>query len=150
MRIVKIAFLYLIVILLLFNCSETPEKNLKPNIILIVADDHGTDDMGCYGNTAIKTPNLDKLAFEGVRFTKAYCTTASCSASRSRSARLSRGSPGRASSPLRNSVSARPHSSSARSNSARAPAPAPSSESPRASAWRSWARVRYAAPRLER
>ena len=39
--------------------------------------------MGCYGNPVIKTPNLDKLASDGVRFTHAFCTTASCSASRS-------------------------------------------------------------------
>ncbi len=77
---------------MLFSCDKKKEeaKNLektkqndKPNIILIVSDDHGTDDLGCYGNTAIQTPHLDKLASEGVRFTKAYCTTASCSASRS-------------------------------------------------------------------
>ncbi len=58
------------------------EKN-RPNIILIVADDHGRGDLGCYGNPVIKTPNIDKLAAEGVRFTNAFCTTASCSASRS-------------------------------------------------------------------
>jgi N-sulfoglucosamine sulfohydrolase len=55
----------------------------RPNIILIVADDHGRGDLGCYGNPVIRTPNLDKLAAEGVRFTNASCTTASCSASRS-------------------------------------------------------------------
>ena len=55
----------------------------RPNIILIVADDHGRGDLGCYGNPVIQTPNLDKLAAEGVRFTNAFCTTASCSASRS-------------------------------------------------------------------
>ncbi len=55
----------------------------KPNIILLVADDHGTDALGCYGNPVIKTPTLDKLATEGVRFTNAFCTSASCSASRS-------------------------------------------------------------------
>ncbi len=54
-----------------------------PNIVLIVADDHGTGDLGCYGNEAVKTPNLDQLASEGVRFNRAYCTSASCSASRS-------------------------------------------------------------------
>lgn len=54
-----------------------------PNIILIVSDDHGTGDLGCYGNEAIRTPNLDRLASEGVRFNNAYATTASCSASRS-------------------------------------------------------------------
>ena len=54
-----------------------------PNIVLIVSDDHGSRDLGCYGNPAVKTPNLDGLAEEGVRFTQAYCTSASCSASRS-------------------------------------------------------------------
>jgi len=55
----------------------------RPNIVLIVSDDHGRGDLGCYGNPVIQTPNLDKLAAEGVRFTNAFCTTASCSASRS-------------------------------------------------------------------
>ncbi|UCD51666.1 MAG: sulfatase [Phycisphaerales bacterium] len=55
----------------------------QPNVVLIVSDDHGRGDLGCYGNPVIKTPNLDALAAEGVRFTNAFCTTASCSASRS-------------------------------------------------------------------
>lgn len=63
--------------------ESNPQSNSKPNIILFVADDHGTDALGCYGNPIIKTPNLDKLASEGVRFTNAYCTSASCAASRS-------------------------------------------------------------------
>ncbi len=54
-----------------------------PNIVLIVSDDHGLEALGCYGNKVINTPNLDQLAAEGVRFTNAFCTTASCSASRS-------------------------------------------------------------------
>ena len=64
------------------NGGVEPREGL-PNIVLIVADDHGTNDLGCYGNPAVKTPNLDKLAGEGVRFTRAHCTSASCSASRS-------------------------------------------------------------------
>lgn len=54
-----------------------------PNIVLFVADDHGLDALGCYGNTVIKTPHMDRLAREGVLFTQAYCTSASCAASRS-------------------------------------------------------------------
>lgn len=54
----------------------------RPNIVLMVADDHGLD-TGKYGNHAIKTPNLDALAEDGVIFTNAFCTTASCAASRS-------------------------------------------------------------------
>ncbi len=52
------------------------------NVVLIIADDHGKD-MGCYGNRRIKTPHLDALAAEGTRYENAFCTTASCSPSRS-------------------------------------------------------------------
>ncbi len=52
------------------------------NVVLIVADDQGQD-AGCYGNPVLKTPNLDALAADGTRFKYAYCTTASCSPSRS-------------------------------------------------------------------
>jgi N-sulfoglucosamine sulfohydrolase len=51
------------------------------NVVLIVADDLGRD-LGCYGNTAIRTPSLDGLAKRGVRFTRAHATVASCSPSR--------------------------------------------------------------------
>ncbi len=60
------------------NAAETSAKNA----VLIVADDLGFQ-AGCYGNKIIKTPNIDRLAAEGVRFTRGHCTTASCSASRS-------------------------------------------------------------------
>ncbi|HUE73695.1 MAG TPA: sulfatase [Pirellulaceae bacterium] len=53
-----------------------------PNLILFVTDDQGPD-AGCYGNSVIQTPNLDALAKSGIRMTHAFCTTASCSASRS-------------------------------------------------------------------
>ncbi len=67
------------------SCTGEPttSNHDKPNIILCVADDHGMDALGCYGNSVIKTPNLDKLAAEGVRFTNAFCTSASSAASRS-------------------------------------------------------------------
>ncbi len=58
------------------------QSSSRPNIVLIVADDHGTEAIGCYGNPVIQTPNLDQLAAEGVRFTNAFCTSASCSPSR--------------------------------------------------------------------
>ena len=56
--------------------------NQRPNIVLMVSDDHGLDTVN-YGNTGIKTPHLDALAEDGVRFTRGFCTTASCAASRS-------------------------------------------------------------------
>src|SRR5688572_872804 len=53
-----------------------------PNIILIIADDLGWGDLGCYGNQSIKTPNLDRLAAEGVRFTQGYAGSTVCLPSR--------------------------------------------------------------------
>ncbi|HUT95922.1 MAG TPA: sulfatase [Thermoguttaceae bacterium] len=52
------------------------------NVVLMVVDDQGLD-AGCYGNPVIQTPSLDRLAADGTRFDYAFCTTASCSASRS-------------------------------------------------------------------
>ena len=53
-----------------------------PNVIYILADDIGYTDWGCYGATKIKTPTLDQLAFEGVRFTNAYAPASTSSPSR--------------------------------------------------------------------
>jgi arylsulfatase A-like enzyme len=54
----------------------------KPNIIFILADDIGYGDLGCYGATRVKTPNLDRLAREGCRFTDAHTTASTCTPSR--------------------------------------------------------------------
>lgn len=53
-----------------------------PNIIFILADDLGWADLGVYGQTDFQTPNLDRLAAQGVRFTQAYANSAVCSATR--------------------------------------------------------------------
>ena len=54
----------------------------KPNIVLILADDLGVNDLACYGRKEHRTPNLDKLAEQGMRFTCAYTAQPSCSPSR--------------------------------------------------------------------
>ena len=54
----------------------------KPNIIFILADDLGSSELGSYGNTFNETPNLDKLAAEGMRFTQAYSAAPICSPAR--------------------------------------------------------------------
>lgn len=56
--------------------------NSRPNIVLIIADDMAWDDCGAYDHPTIRTPNIDKLAAEGMRFTNAFVTTSSCSPSR--------------------------------------------------------------------
>lgn len=54
----------------------------QPNIIFILADDIGYGDLGCYGATKVKTPNVDRLAREGLRFTDAHATASVCSPTR--------------------------------------------------------------------
>ena len=54
----------------------------KPNIVILYADDLGYGDLGCYGATAVKTPNMDRLAREGLRFTDAHTSAATCTPSR--------------------------------------------------------------------
>jgi N-sulfoglucosamine sulfohydrolase len=57
-------------------------QNTKPNIIIFIADDVSWNDFGCYGNQAVKTPNIDKIAGTSVKFNNAFLTTSSCSPSR--------------------------------------------------------------------
>ena len=53
------------------HAAEPSKPQAKPNIVLIYADDLGYGDLGCYGATAVQTPNVDRLAQEGLRFTDA-------------------------------------------------------------------------------
>lgn len=59
------------------------EKKQPPNLVLFLADDHGVEDAGCYGNPDVRTPHIDQLAREGLRFERAYCASPSCTPSRS-------------------------------------------------------------------
>lgn len=62
-----------------FAANVVPKK---PNIILIFADDLGYGDLGCYGSTIHRTPHIDQLALEGIRFTDFYVSSAVCTPSR--------------------------------------------------------------------
>src|SRR5690606_10253948 len=55
----------------------------KPNIVIFISDDQSQQDVGCYGNTDVHTPNMDKLASEGMRFNNAYAASPICTPSRS-------------------------------------------------------------------
>ncbi|MFZ4596793.1 MAG: sulfatase-like hydrolase/transferase, partial [Verrucomicrobiaceae bacterium] len=54
----------------------------QPNLIFILSDDLAQGDLGCYGQKLIQTPNLDRMAAEGTRFTQGYCGTSVCAPSR--------------------------------------------------------------------
>ena len=62
--------------------SPAVDTGSKPNIIIILGDDIGYGDFGCYGSQKIKTPNIDALAAEGMRFTSAYATASTCTPTR--------------------------------------------------------------------
>jgi len=62
--------------------AEASASDDRPNILFILADDLGWSDLGCHGNEIFETPHLDKLAEEGMRFTRAYAPAPICSASR--------------------------------------------------------------------
>ena len=64
------------------SSSAARSAPAKPNIIFILADDLGYGDLGCYGQKVIKTPNIDRVASEGLRFTDAYAGGAVCAPSR--------------------------------------------------------------------
>jgi arylsulfatase A-like enzyme len=64
------------------DAADTPAPRPKPNILLIVSDDQGYADLGCAGGKDIQTPNLDRLAKEGVRLTSFYVTWPACTPSR--------------------------------------------------------------------
>lgn len=62
--------------------AEEEHANVRPNIIFIMADDLGYADLGCYGQKRILTPNIDRLAAEGMRFTQCYAGAPVCAPSR--------------------------------------------------------------------
>ena len=71
---------------LIFNTYYKPsneiEQNLKPNFIVVFVDDMGYGDLGCYGHPTINTPNLDKMAYEGQKWTQFYSASSVCTPSR--------------------------------------------------------------------
>jgi arylsulfatase A-like enzyme len=65
------------------GCSTKEEDPVRPNIIYIMADDLGYSEVGCYGQELIQTPNIDKLASEGMKFTQHYSGSPVCAPARS-------------------------------------------------------------------
>ena len=78
----KNTILFIALILVVSGCNQSEKTQEKPNIIYILADDLGYGDLGCYGQTEIKTPNLDQMAAEGIMFTQHYAGNTVCAPSR--------------------------------------------------------------------
>jgi arylsulfatase A len=81
----KPSFPIISLLLLLFSVisfAQPKNDSSKPNIVLIFADDMGYGDLACYGHPIIKTPNLDKMADEGIRMTSFYAAAPVCTPSR--------------------------------------------------------------------
>jgi arylsulfatase A-like enzyme len=70
------------IILALSGSLQAAEPGKQPNVVIILADDIGYGDLSCYGATKLKTPNLDKLAAAGMRFTDAYAPSGVCTPTR--------------------------------------------------------------------
>lgn len=69
-------------LLILAACQPAEKKEPRPNIIVVLVDDMRWDEFGAAGHNYIKTPNIDRIATEGIRFTNAFATTPLCSPSR--------------------------------------------------------------------
>ena len=81
MKISKNLFLFIFLLTVIFACE--PQEYDKPNIIYILADDLGYGELGSFGQKEIETPNLDKLANDGMIFTDHYSGSPVCAPSRS-------------------------------------------------------------------
>jgi arylsulfatase A-like enzyme len=78
-----VRILTLLLLLSFASLAATPARAAdKPNIVVILADDIGYGDLGCYGATKVKTPNVDRLASQGLRFTDAHASSAVCTPTR--------------------------------------------------------------------
>ena len=66
----------------LTHAAQAAEPAIRPNIVFIMADDHGRQPASCYGSELVRTPNIDRLAREGMRFDQAMACNSICSPSR--------------------------------------------------------------------
>ena len=82
MNLLRLCSVFILIFLFGFKPLTPDEENRKPNFVLILADDLGYADIGIHGSMQIPTPNIDKLAEEGVRFTQAYVSSPVCGPSR--------------------------------------------------------------------
>lgn len=78
----KASLLLVAMAFLAFSANASSKKETKPNVLFILADDYGYHDLSCMGSKYYETPNIDKIAFEGMIFTNGYAACQVCSPSR--------------------------------------------------------------------
>ena len=83
----SVRFVFVVVLVVLFWVAPTTaavgdETAWKPNVVVILADDLGIGDVGCFGNDTIRTPNIDRIAAEGVKLTHHLTAASLCTPSR--------------------------------------------------------------------
>jgi arylsulfatase A-like enzyme len=78
----RTTFWLLLLFPFIYACNSEPPQETKPNVLLIYLDDLGYGDVSAYNQGTLQTPNIDKLAENGLRFTNGYATSATCSPSR--------------------------------------------------------------------
>lgn len=83
MKINHCRFLMFLLLMTVFLISCQPkQETTRPNILLIMSDNQSSNHLGCYGDPVVKTPNIDQIAQQGVKFTQAYCAAPSCTPAR--------------------------------------------------------------------
>ena len=78
----KNKWIYLVALILIIGCTKDYETVQKPNIIFIMSDDHAERAISAYGDDLIQTPNIDRIANEGIRFNNSFVTNSICAPSR--------------------------------------------------------------------
>ena len=77
----KLCYSVISICIFLISCQKSGD-NVPPNVLIIIADDLGWSQIGCYGSTFYETPNIDKLSKSGIRFSNAYSAASICSPTR--------------------------------------------------------------------
>lgn len=78
----KIKYLLLLLVFTWIDIPIAKSQTDRPNFVIIIGDDISWNDLGCYGHPTVKSPNIDQLASEGIKFTNTFLTASSCSPSR--------------------------------------------------------------------
>jgi len=83
-KLFRVTIATLLIPLFFYSCEtkKQEENPNRPNILLLMSDNHSWNHLGAYGDPVVKTPNIDRIAKEGVKFTHAFCAAPSCSPAR--------------------------------------------------------------------